>query len=86
MRLIFSFFFILFFSKSLLAQQPRLSNFRSKIIDARLTNCQLDSLTIDPTSFSAADSASGKPISASFFEIKNATLFIDNQLINVVFN
>lgn len=79
MRLIFTCFLSFFLAKSLLAQQPRLSNFRSKIMDARLTSCQLDSLTIDPASFSAVDSATGRPVSNSIFTLSNSTLFIDNQ-------
>lgn len=71
--------FLLFFGKTLFAQQAGMSNFHSKIIDANQPLHQLDSLTIDPRSFFLADSATGQPIPSHFYKIKNGALIIDNQ-------
>ena len=85
MNRIITLFLIVIFGVAMHGQQPGLSNFHVKIIDAAVRSHILDSLTIDPRGFVLADSATGKVIPRDFYEIKSGTLLLDNQRIVKVF-
>jgi hypothetical protein len=86
MRSFYVLFLVLFLGKILTAQSlSGRSNLREKTIDATQKVHRLDSLTIDPQSFSLTDSATGKSILRDFYYFKNGTLIIDNERVMSVF-
>ncbi len=74
-------FVVLLFSATCLllpaSASAQFSNLRTRLIDTRIPEQTLDSLTLYPLAESVLDSASGQNLPLSFFHFKNTLLLID---------